>query len=82
MTVDDATKEILRLQAEVLRASAEAIVALVERDGQVTRWFGISEYAELTGLSESTVRRRILAGDLEGAKQIGGRWAIPVKEAS
>lgn len=82
MTVDEATREMLRITAQVLDAQSKAILALVERDGQTTRWFGIPEYAELSGLSESTVRRRILAGELDGAKRIGGRWAIPVKEAS
>lgn len=82
MTTDQATKELIRLHAEALKATADALLAWVDSSGHMTRYYGISEYAQLTGKSESTIRRRLEAQKLPGARKTGGRWVIPVEDAS
>jgi excisionase family DNA binding protein len=81
MTIDDATREILRIQAATFEQSAKAIYALIE-PGQITRWYGVNEYAQLTGTSRSTVQRQLLAHQIPGATKHGNQWRIPVKETA
>ena len=77
--IDDATREVLRLQAGVLQQQAAAILALIDSDGRTTEFYDLEGYAKRMGLHPSTVRRHLLAGEIPGARKVGSQWRIPLE---
>jgi Fic family protein len=81
--IDDATKELMRLTAQTMQRNAEAILALIDGEtGQRTDYLTVPQYARRFNFAESTVRRHLLEGGIDGAHKRGSQWVIPVKEAS
>ena len=47
----------------------------------MTAFLSSTEFARARGVSEQRVRQLLAAGKVEGARRIGGRWAIPADAA-
>lgn len=43
-------------------------------------WFSVAEVAEMSGLSQGTVRRRLNGGHFPAAEQVQGAWRIPRRD--
>ena len=82
MTIDEGTRELMRLTAQTMRQNADAILALIDSDGATTRYYDAAGYAARFDIPASTVRRRLLSGEIPGAFKQGRSWVIPVKETA
>lgn len=55
----------------------EKVSNVILKAKKETRFLSVKEYADLTGVSESTIRKQLRKGRYPYAKKVNGKWQIP-----
>jgi hypothetical protein len=82
MTIDEGTRELLRLAGEGMTTTGQALLAIANGAGGFDEYLDTKAYAKRMGVSVSTVKRQLLANQIPGARKVGGVWTIRVEEVA